>query len=164
MTPDHKNLNVLWIEDGALFELAHLAGPVYADDRYDLFIASDVTTGLQLLMEREYEAVIVDIRLPPGEDRVWDELYKKAGSHKSTAGLGLKLLQTILGAENAPVKLESIPSWLSPEKIGVFSVERYVDLQPSLEQLGITLFRQKTADMPGTALLDLITAASNAKH
>ena len=147
--------NVLWIEDGAEFELASLAAPVFVDGQYDLYVASNITAGLGQLSKREYRVVIVDIRLPPGEDLQWTTLYKKAGQQKSAAALGLKLLKSVLGAD-AEVKLKTIPAWLTPDRIGVFTVERFGDLKESLDALDIRFFRQKTADMPPTALLDLI--------
>jgi len=148
--------NVLWIEDGAQFELAHLAGPVYIDGRFNVHVAANVTDGLQLLYRREYDAIILDIRLPPGEDKVWDVLYKQAGRHKSTAALGLKFLKSILGTSNAEYQLQQPVKWLTPKLIGVFTVERSLDLRAALEELGITVFRQKTADMPETVLLEMV--------
>lgn len=153
MKPRYK---ILWVEDGALFDLAYLAGPVYMDGRYELTVAQNITEAVELLQRDEFQAVIVDIRLPPGEDQHWNELYKMAGRQKSVAHLGLKLLRSILGSKNAEIKLEKCPPWLTPDKVGVFTVESYSELHTALDELGIQVFQQKKASLPKTILYDLI--------
>jgi CheY-like chemotaxis protein len=147
---------ILWVEDGALFDLAYLAGPVYMDGQYELTVAQNITEAIEFLQNGEFQAVIIDIRLPPGEDQQWNEIYKMAGRQKSVAHLGLKLLRSILGNKDAEIKLEKCPSWLTPDKVGVFTVETYGELRVALEELGIQVFQQKKANLPKTVLYDLI--------
>src|ERR1044072_1158818 len=107
---NHK-YNVLWVEDGARFELAYLAAPVYMDGRYKLTVAQDVSEASHLVERIKFQALIVDIRLPPGEDNRWGELYGKVGGKKAAASLGIKLLRSMLHTEGAEVELDIPRSW-----------------------------------------------------
>jgi hypothetical protein len=153
VTDEYK---VLWVEDSALQELAYLAGPVYLDGEFDLIVALDVSEAMDHLQNTEFQAIIVDIRLPPGENREWCEIYEKAGQQKATASLGLRLLKTLLKTNDSEVKLDKPLVWLTPEKVGIFTVESNNTLQKALDELGIQVFQHKYADMPETILLDLV--------
>ena len=76
---------VLWVEDGALFDLPQMAAPIYIDGRFDLAIAESVTNAITLIKQQQYHVVIVDLRLPPGNDSEWIELFKKLGADKVSA-------------------------------------------------------------------------------
>ena len=65
--------HVLWVEDAAADDLSELAAPVIIDGRYNLDIALTSTDAVAHIHAREYSCVIVDIRLPPGTDRFWEE-------------------------------------------------------------------------------------------
>ena len=147
---------VLWIEDGALYELAHLAGPVYLEGGYELTVAENVSEAVTYIQNKEFDAIIVDIRLPPGENHQWIDLYEQAGQQKATASLGLKLLKSILNAKDAEIQLENLPSWLIPAKIGILTVESKNTLQQEIDKLGIQVFENKFAGMPDSMLLDII--------
>ena len=147
---------VLWIEDDARFGLAQLAGPVYVHGGYDLTVAGDVSTAIARLSEDRFHAVIVDIRLPPGDDPKWQALYSRAGRDKVYARLGQHLLRSLLGRPEAKVPLEDRPPWLTPETLAVFTVERQWDIQKELEELSIQIYEQKKADLPDTILLQII--------
>jgi hypothetical protein len=148
---------VLWIEDDARFGLAQLAGPVYVHGGYDLVVAGDVSTALARLSGERFDGIIVDIRLPPGEDPAWSRLYVKAGSDKIHARLGLHLLRSLLGHPRAQIRLKQPPpDWLKPDLIGVFTVEGWREVGEELEQLGIRVYQQKRADLADTVLLHII--------
>lgn len=153
MSFDNK---VLWIDDGAEIDLAHLATPVYLDGRYDLVVAKDVSEAIVCLESNEYQAVIIDIRLPPGKDKRWRDIHRYAAGQKIAANLGLELLRSILGATKAKVRLDPRPAWLSPDKIAVLSIESYKAIHEVLEELNIEAFQQKRAILTESALLDLI--------
>jgi len=146
----------LWIEDGARFDLPYLAAPIYMDGQYDLIVAENVADSISQLQSKEFDAIIVDIRLPPGDDPEWAGLYKEAGYDKVAARLGLKLLYSILGSPDAEVKLEHRPSWITADKIGILTVESRAEMENDLKRLDIQVFRQKQAGIPETVLLDII--------
>jgi hypothetical protein len=145
----------LWIEDGARSELSHLSGPVLYDGRIELVLAEDLTTAVDYLLEEEFDAVIVDVRLPPGDDPHWKELHRRAGRDKVHAELGLQLLRWLLAPEPPPGLLDP-PAWIHPKRIAVFSVDCRTEIQDTLHGLGIEVVQQKRADLPDTILRELI--------
>jgi hypothetical protein len=145
----------LWIEDGARSELSHLSGPVLYDGRIELVLAEDLTTAVDYILEEEFDSLIVDVRLPPGDDPYWKELHRRAGQDKVHAELGLQLLRWLLNG-NGGDSLPAPPSWVTPKRIAVFSVESKLEILSLLEELGIEVIQQKRADLPDTILRDLI--------
>ena len=145
----------LWIEDGARSELSHLSGPVLYDGRIELVLAEDLTTAVEYLLEEEFEAVIVDVRLPPGDDPHWKELHRRAGRDKVHAELGLQLLRWLL-EEGPKPGLPKPPAWLTSRRIAVFSVDCKSEIMSTLDGLGIRVVQQKRADLPDTILRELI--------
>lgn len=145
----------LWIEDGARSELSHLSGPVLYDGRIELVLAEDLTTAVDYILEEEFDSLIVDVRLPPGDDPYWKKLHREAGRDKVHAELGLQLLRWLLNGNGAG-ELPPPPAWVNPKRIAVFSVESKHEILSSLTELGIELIQQKRADLPDTILRDLI--------
>lgn len=145
----------LWIEDSARLELANLCGPVFFNGHCRLTLAEDVTTAVDLLRTNTYDAVIVDVRLPPGTDAHWRDHYRQAGADKVSAQLGLKLLSWLI-ARDQSIYPEAPPTWIQPARVGVFTVESLHELQPVLTPLGIDRYQQKVADLPDTILDDMI--------
>jgi hypothetical protein len=146
----------LWIEDSARLELASLTGPVFFNSTCRLTLAEDVTTAVDLLRADPFDVVVVDVRLPPGRDPRWSALYRKAGASKANAQLGIRLLQWML-LRDLSIHPEDPPEWVSPERFGVFTVETRQEVQSDLEQLGIRVFKEKTADIADTTLDELIS-------
>lgn len=153
---------ILWIEDGAFVELQSLTGPVYASGRYDLVMALNASEGIRQIMKNTFEAVVVDIRIPPGDDKEWINIYFQAEKNKITARLGLEVLYSLLRPDIAKVKLKKpIPAWVSPQRFGLLTVETKKEEKEMITELNITIFRQKTAELPHTALLEIITDILN---
>jgi CheY-like chemotaxis protein len=146
---------ILWVEDSARFELRNLVGPLYFSGKFDFHLAEDVTSAVFVLREQQFDGVIVDIRLPPGIDPAWSALYHRSGLDKVQAQLGLKLLQWLL-AKDRSVYAEPPPAWIKPKNVAVFTVEGENEIGKDIQKLGITLFRQKSAGLRDTTLLDLI--------
>lgn len=146
---------VLWIEDSARFELRNLVGPLFFSGKFDFNLAEDVTTAMHFLQAKPYDALIVDVRLPPGIDNTWRNLYQQTGFDKVHAQLGLKLLRWLI-ARDASIYPEPPPDWITPHKIAVFTVESKQEIQQHLDDLGIRIFKQKSAGLADTVLLDLI--------
>ena len=115
----------------------------------------DDEIGVRHLRAKEYDAVIVDIRLPPGIDPEWRKLYQQTGFDRVHAQLGLKLLRWLLTKDNSIHPTEP-PEWIKPHRIAVFTVESKGEIQQHLDELGIAVFRQKSAGLRDTILLELI--------
>jgi len=145
----------LWVEDSARLELANLCGPVFFKGTCDLTLAEDVTTAVNLVLAEQFDVLILDIRLPPGADLNWRRHYRRTGSNKVNAQLGLKLLYWLLGRD-ASIYPATPPVWVRPDRIGVFTVETRLEIAPFLDELGIKLSQEKNADLPDTVLDQLI--------
>jgi CheY-like chemotaxis protein len=151
-----KRYRILWVEDGARFDLPHLAAPVFMDGNYDLCIVENVADCIAYVQTQAFDVIVLDIRIPPGDDQQWISLYKKAGTDKVSARLGLKLLYSLIGSNEAEINLNNRPSWIAPDKIGIFTVESKSELDEHLQKLGIHVYQQKKADVAETVLIDLI--------
>ncbi len=149
---------VLWIEDSARLELSNLVGPIYFSGKYDFTLAEDVTTAVQFLQTEVFDVLIVDVRLPPGPDPVWRDLYQRSGADKVNAQLGIKLLYWLLGLDRATIKLTP-PRWVTPHSVTVFTVESQREIQEDLVRLKVSRYKQKVADLQDTILLELIEQA-----
>jgi len=146
---------VLWVEDSARLELANLCGPVFFKGTCDLTLAEDVTTAVNLILAERFDAMILDVRLPPGSDVLWRKHYRRTGSNKVNAQLGIKLLYWLLGRDTS-IYPEPPPSWVRAERIGVFTVETRHEIAPYLEELDVRISQEKNADLPDTVLDELI--------
>lgn len=169
---------VLWVEDSARFELANVLGPVYASHQYDLTLAQNATTAADYLARRQFDAIIVDIRLPPGTNDYWREIFQNAGSDRTNAKLGLALLGWLLDRDAAQANegkgkdkgkgknkrkrkngspAPKRPAWtVAPEHIGVFSAEGPGEIGGDLSSMGVTIQREKRPGVPDTVLLDIL--------
>lgn len=144
---------VLWVEDSARFELSNLTGPVYFSGKYDFQQAENVTTAISFLKTKVYDVLIVDIRLPPGVDPFWLDLYQKmenGGGEK----LGIHFLSWLLARDDT--YSQEPPAWVNPGLIAVFTVESFPEIKDKLAELSIKTFQHKTAGLPDTILVDLI--------
>lgn len=144
----------MWVEDSARLELRNLTGPVYFSGKYDFQLAEDVTQAINFLTVKPFDALIIDIRLPPGLNVCWQALYRKSGADKVKAQLGLKLVSWLLGDDVGCN--QTPPNWVDVKRIAVFSVESPTEIEPHLHEFGIGLYLQKAAGLPDTALLELI--------
>jgi hypothetical protein len=152
-----QKYRVLWVEDGARYDLAHLAAPVYMDGKYDLVIAEDASAGMAVVLMDRFDVIIVDIRIPPGDEPNWIKLYQGNGTEKIAARLGLSLLYTFLGHPDAKIDLGSRrPAWITPARVGVLTVESQLELHDDLTKLGITIHGHKRAETSDEILLELI--------
>jgi CheY-like chemotaxis protein len=150
-----KKPRVLWVEDSARFELASFMGPIYASRKYELTLAEDATSAVRYLQTMRFDAIIMDIRLPPGKDHFWRELYGRAGSDKMTAQLGLEVLFWLLNPKHPRNGLLP-PSSVKPVQVGVFSVEGEMEIGQQLVTLGIKVFVEKRPGLRDTILLEMI--------
>jgi DNA-binding NarL/FixJ family response regulator len=142
---------LLWIEDAAEVQLVELVGPIYRSGLYDLRIETTAAGGQAALQREKFDVVIVDIRLPPGEERSWVELSEDP--KRGPARLGLELLKRLLSGDQEDGSRR--PAWLSPDHIAVFTVESDWELADDMKRLGIKVFQQKTVQVSRRVLLDL---------
>jgi hypothetical protein len=148
----------LWIEDNATTDLVEMLSPIYMDGRFAPVIATTVSEGVYRMKESEFAAVIVDIRLPPGNESAWREIYTKEGAEKGTARLGLHLLYSLFDRrEGEDVEIEDKPTWIDPKRFGVLTVESLDgELGEALDSFRITVREQKTIFTPSTTLLEMV--------
>jgi hypothetical protein len=152
----------LWIEDNAATDMRYLLGPIFSDGRFEAVIALNVADGLQRLMEREYTAIVVDVRLPPGNDPQWSKLYNDYGKNKGAARLGLELIKTLLNAPDCQIKLPRRATWLKSEQLpgrfGVLTVDHEPEVLSTLAALKLKPehIKQKTVRTPARTLLDIV--------
>jgi hypothetical protein len=145
---------VLWVEDSARLELRNLTGPIYISGEYDMNLAEDATTAVRYLLTKQYDAVILDMRLPPGIDDYWVSLYQERGEDKADARLGLELAIWLFNGKSY-VSVPP-PSWIKPYHVGVFTVENDSALHSNLEYLNISVFEHKVAGLTDTVLVEII--------
>lgn len=155
--------SILWIEDSSRYDLANLAAPVYMDGKYDLVLAEDVSEGIRYLTQLshstdQFDVIILDIRLPPGNHKEWIELYKEHGFSKLSARLGRHLLYTLLGSKEARIQLSDKFNKIDASKVGILTVESFNELKVDLNTLQIKeyQYKQKQSDASETLLLELI--------
>ncbi len=146
---------VLWIEDNARLDLQKMIGPLTCERRFHFQLAIDVTEGLRMLRSQQYDAMIIDVRLPPGLDPSWAKQYRAAGSDKITAELGLKLLAWLLGGDRSIERTEP-PPWVHPGMVGIFSVESRdeIELEIDFDALRV-VYEEKKAELPETFVRDM---------
>jgi hypothetical protein len=146
---------VLWIEDGAFAEMQFMSAPIYVSGEYDLVIALNATEGFQYLAQKEkrFETIIVDIRLPPGDDEEFTRLFNNRAESKAAARLGLALLKRVIDdGERFGVPKHHC----EPERFGIFTVEGPNELAEDLKKLRITVCHQKTELNKKTEVIEII--------
>ncbi len=144
---------VLWVEDSARLELRSLLGPVYMSGDYDLSLAEDATDAMKRLQTTVYDAIILDMRIPPGMDEQWIKIYREREEDKAFARLGLELANWMFNGHSF---LYPPPTWVRPHHVGVFTVEDDPALHARLEVLKIEVFEHKTAGIADTILVKII--------
>lgn len=147
---------VLWIEDGAKYELREMLGAVYYSRLCTLKLAEDASTAQDALLHSAYDAVIVDIRLPPGNHKLWQALYQKSGRDTINAQLGLRLLEWLCCSESPMRNQIGAPQLIPSKRIGVFTVESQRDIGDRLTEMQIGVFEQKTTFTPDTIIPKII--------
>lgn len=104
-------IKLLWIDDNLDHDLADFRMALRMHGVISPDFARNATDAYAMLLKKKYDVVIVDLRMPPGPDDMWDEYYKN-GEQKFGSVL-LKLIH-----ENAEGKFD-----LNGTKFGVFSIE-----------------------------------------
>lgn len=153
---------VLWIEDGTRTEYHDLLGPIYVAG-YDLTLATNVTDAIEQYRTRHFDALIFDIRLPPGSDRDWIGIYNGHGGNPAAARLGLELLEMLFDPEKVSMIDVHRPEWLKPSRCAVFSVEAD-DVREAVKALGINKCLEKRAGGSRRRVVELIEETLNSSE
>lgn len=162
-----SRIQVLWIEDEALYQLNELLGPVlYRHRQYHLDLAVNASEAQQKLCEsnNNYDVIIVDMRIPPGEAPTWKDIYRKQGNDKNKARLGAYLIEWMLDQSNGwgqdlPRPQNKIPA----TQIAIFSAEEPKAIQNLLDY-GIQVYQPKDSNYPDNILLEIIQRVQQIKH
>lgn len=159
---NRKRISVLWIEDGTTVEIPHLTTPLIVEGRYDLAIAKDASEGIRYLTQPggQFDVVIFDLYLAPGDDEGLIERYQarpQGSGSKTPIGMSILIDLFSSGREEHP-KVIRRPEWLTPDRVGLLTVEPLSNVLETMHKLGIDekAFRQKGATMPDATLKDLI--------
>jgi len=152
---------VLWIEDSAFIENTMLLAPVYLSGRYDPTIALTATDGYDALQRQDFDAVIVDIRIPPGDDQRWVDAYFRSFESLKAGRLGLKLLDVVLAGPKEQWRETLSPAARDPERYGVLTVEGINELRNDLSRLGVSVYRDKGRNETADALLQMLEEITN---
>ncbi len=152
---------VLWIDDTEDSMMDPLATTVIINRNYELTISPDASDAQRLLCSEEYDAIIVDLRIPPGDDKEWISLFLKFRRGKLAGELGLELISSFVNPEKSLIKQKVIPAWISPHKFGIFTVISKSDIENEVNRLGVRVYFQKTAHCPRDLIIKITEAISD---
>jgi len=150
-----KYLKVLWIEDTADQDLLFMMPPFYLEATIDLDIAATASEGYSFLKNHVYDIIIVDIRIPPGKNKLFTQGFLDEQDFEYSNKMGLLLLEAIF--ENNDI----LEANRNTAKYGVFSIERKVEILSSLRKYGISKYLKKTTELESTALLEFVKEIKN---
>jgi hypothetical protein len=145
---------VLWVEDSAGLELRNLLAPILVGDEIVVNLAEDATSAVRYILTKEYDALVLDMRIPPGMDDYWIKMYRERGEDKADARLGLEIANWLCNGQSAFTYAR--PIWATPHRVGIFTVENDPILHERLNELGIQVYQQKTAGLKDTILIEII--------
>ena len=155
--------SVLWVEDQAIHELRELRTAVIMSGQYYLAVVKDGTEAIKALMQQSkiFDIIVVDMRIPPGDDKVFSEIYAKHLDEPRAAEIGFHLLKRIFdkGDNN---HLADLPKYAYDHfRYGVLSIDGKNEIGKALLDLGISNYTHKTGFMPIKTLLQLIVKIDN---
>jgi hypothetical protein len=153
---------VLWIDDQATISGSKFFGPIAMTGKIQLVPVLNASEALNLILTKQYDAIIVDVRIPPGDHQGFHEYHIKKGCANQESRLGIQLLYMVFNPTDNPLdiepnmQLEHYPDWLKPEMVGLFTCETDNILKSDIEKLRIKHYRFKSATSGKTLLLELI--------
>lgn len=175
--------SVLWIEDDAAYNLDYLASPLIMNPRYDLVLATSISEALHALHSRPaYDAIVFDLRVPPGNQANWKALHQELSQARTPAQLGFYLL---LGLFDLPHPMHhkhnleiplSLKGRVNIQSIGIMSVDVSSTVLYELQEMQVNetqqlvmdnlqsriqstaFYKQKQVGMSNRSLLELVKA------
>lgn len=146
-------IRILWIEDEALYQLNALMGPVLYNYRtHHIELATTASDAQRLLCQGEYDVIIVDMRIPPGEHPAWKNIYRSQGNDKNKARLGAYLIEWMVGHTTSDQDLPALPHPIPAHCIAIFTAEESKAVQDLLN-LGVALYQPKDSNYPDDILI-----------
>lgn len=141
-------IKLLWIDDNLFHDLTEKRMALYMEEDIEPHFATDATDAFYRLRSEPFDVVIVDLRLPPGPDDMW-ETYRASNFQK----YGYALLCTVLGEQKDNF------DHLKDTRFGVFTIEAQEE-NPELFEAPIRLaeknFKMKTHAYHENAFIDFI--------
>ncbi len=141
-------IKLLWIDDNLDHDLAEFRMALRMNGELAPDFARNASEAYDRLLRKPYDVVIVDLRMPPGPDDMWNKEYD-AGERK----FGYILLKNIF--ENISNRF----AHLKKTKFGVFSIELWEE-NPGLKEYPISLkkdnFKMKTETFDENDFIDFI--------
>lgn len=141
-------IKLLWIDDNLDHDLTEKRTALYMEDDIEPHFARDASEAFMRLRDEPFDVVIVDLRLPPGPDDMWDN-YRDNGFQK----YGYALLNAVFGPQKDQF------DHLHNTRFGVFTIEA-VEENPELFDSPIHLpeqnFKMKTHAYYENAFVDFI--------
>ena len=157
-----RKKEVLWIEDDATYNLQYVASPVIMNPRLDLTLAATVTEAIHQLSRKQFDAVVFDLRMPPGEYDDWITMKQYLNRTGMPPRLGLHLLLNLFDCApddklRVPIPSDSFRPNIN--RVGILSVDSLDDVGDMLQctRFHTNNYRQKRAGMSSRILLNLIT-------
>ncbi|MGB1250696.1 MAG: hypothetical protein ACPG8W_08810 [Candidatus Promineifilaceae bacterium] len=152
---------VLWIEDDATYNLQYVASPVIMNPHLDLTLAATVTEAVHQLTRKNYDAVVFDLRLPPGDFNEWISMKQYLNQVGEPPRLGLHLLLNLFQCapdEKLRVSIPQMTSQVDINRVGILSVDPLDDVGSMLQCTSFRAdnYRQKRAGMSSRILLNLV--------
>ena len=111
-----KIIRVLWVEDEAIVGLVERKVHLEMVEDFEITIVENASEAEQIILEKGeiFDAIVIDIRIPPGYNKEWTDIYNKPNDR-----LGIVLGQRIF--DNYPF-LKS--------RSGFATIERWKDIEP----------------------------------
>jgi len=135
-----KKINLLWIEDESEDRLSERRAILQTSLEFNCTVARNATEGEYHVTRFDFDVIIVDLRLYPGNSKIWQEYHNDIHSLELSGRLGLLLIKNICNHYPAFAK-----------KMGIYTIERWVDIEKFILPAGITekqYLKKKTNDTP----------------
>ena len=147
---------VLWIEDQALYEMRDLRSKVLMSGLYHLAIAKNGSEAISKLRSEIYDIIVVDLRIPPGDDPAFSISYSGPSHQRNTAKVGFQLLKRIFDKADPNHLSDLFEYAYNPFRFGVLSVDNQDEIGEDLNFFGIKNYFHKSGFMSSDTLLNLI--------
>ena len=135
---------ILWVEDSPQGAFSSYLSRILTDPDIDLKLAYDATQAFQYLGKNYYHLVIFDLDLPPGDNEIFQSIYRfcAPAPGKIDCVLGCHLLRLWLGyepvnfPETANADVLRLPIPLTIDQIIVYSVYAN-NFRKNLKKIGL---------------------------
>lgn len=143
--------SILWVEDAAYSDYAPLLTWVLVDGRFRIDVAQDASEAVMRARSTRYDVIILDLHLPPGRNLEWTARYQGSARARRIPLLGLELIEELLSCSVADQALR----WVSPDRMGILSIEPPAPFRLSLNRLRIGCYRQKSLFLSESTLVEM---------